>query len=236
MQLNKVWRRKARFDCLIIPALTYSSSKGSIEVVTLLTRVLVDRLDPAFQRPTKPIGPWLKEPPSAPHIHDPVRGYRAVVASPSPVHVIEAPAIEALLQRGFVVVAGGGGGIPVVSGHEGISAVIDKDRTSALLGRQLGCNVLVIATDVEGVMKDFGKPTQQLLKEIQVGITPLEWVSSLPEGSMRPKLEAAIEFVRGRGPNVFAVIGHIDDLIELLQGTRGTRVVDGVRRVVAAKL
>lgn len=210
------------------------------KVVALLTRVLVDRGDPAFKRPTKPIGPWLLERPArGEFLHDEKRGFRALVPSPTPRHVIEAPAIDALLKAGLVVVAAGGGGIPVVQtdrGHHiGIAAVVDKDRTSALLGRQLNCTSLVIATDVQGVMRDFGTPSQQLIREISLDAVP-SWISDLPEGSMRPKVEAAIEFVRGRGAGVFAAIGSIDELEGLMNGTHGTRVVDTSGKSKLSKL
>lgn len=202
-------------------------------LATLLTMVEVDPGDPAFETPTKPIGPvydaetahrlaaergW--------HIAPDGDGFRRVVASPRPQRIFELGPIRTLLEAGTVVICAGGGGIPTVfddrGALHGIEAVIDKDLASALLAKQLGADLLVIATDVEGVYVDWGTPQQRLLGEV----TPEELeVLDLPAGSMRPKAEAACAFARRTGRT--AVIGSLADIGAIVRGTAGTRVSTG---------
>jgi len=199
-------------------------------LATLLTMVEVDREDPAFEHPTKPIGPvydrasaergrrehgWTIAPDGD--------GFRRVVASPEPRRIFELRPIRQLLERGTVVVCAGGGGIPTVYDEHrklhGIEAVIDKDLASGLLARELEADLLVIATDVDGVYVDWGTPQQRRLDSV----TPEELEGlELPSGSMGPKVKAACRFVRETGRP--AVIGSLADIADLVAGTSGTRV------------
>ena len=175
-------------------------------VTVVMTRVEVDEDDPAFENPTKPVGPFydaarartLKEERGWAVQEDAGRGWRRVVPSPRPLQVLELEAVRTLLERGVVVVAAGGGGVPVVSrngGHEGIDAVIDKDHASALLAMGLGAKRLVILTQVPAVFQGFGTDDQRALDTLTPGEDD-EIVARLPAGSMRPKVEAAFRFVR----------------------------------------
>ena len=175
-------------------------------VTVVMTRVEVDEDDPAFENPTKPVGPFydaarartLKEERGWAVKEDAGRGWRRVVPSPRPLQVLELESVRTLLERGVVVVAAGGGGVPVVSrngGHEGIDAVIDKDHASALLAMGLGAKRLVILTQVPAVYEGFGTDDQRALDTLTPGKDD-EIVESLPAGSMRPKVEAAFRFVR----------------------------------------
>jgi carbamate kinase len=199
-------------------------------LATVLTMVEVDRDDPAFSHPTKPIGPVY------PRDHAVVLaadagwsiapdgdGFRRVVASPKPVRIFEIRPIRQLLEQGTIVVCAGGGGIPTVFDEHGdlhgVEAVVDKDATSAMLAEQLDADLLVIATDVDGVYLDWGTPQQRRLGRT----TPAELGTlGLAEGSMGPKVEAAAAFVRATGKR--AVIGSLDELAELVRGTAGTLV------------
>jgi len=199
-------------------------------IATVLTMVEVDRDDPAFGRPTKPIGPiydgetaerlvaekgWAIAPDGD--------AFRRVVASPQPQRIFELRPIRQLLEHGTVVICAGGGGIPTsYDGQrrlEGIEAVIDKDLASSLLARELDADLLVIATDVDGVYDAWGTPEQRLLGHV----APEELESlALPAGSMGPKVRAACEFARQTGHR--AVIGSLADIAELVAGTTGTNV------------
>ena len=203
-------------------------------VTTLLTRVEVDPLDPAFQHPTKPIGPvytqaqaelgvkqknWAIAPDG--------QGFRRVVASPPPLRVIGLEPIRWLMERGALVIAAGGGGIPVAAtpgsrALHGVEAVIDKDLCAGLLARELAADCLMIATDVAAVYIDWGLPSQQALGRV----TPRELAKhSFPAGSMGPKVAAACQFVNETGKR--AVIGSLDDIEAMLLegvGSAGTQV------------
>jgi carbamate kinase len=152
------------------------------------------------------------------------KGWRRVVASPEPHRILDADTIHTLLAAGYVVVAAGGGGIPVVGdgdGWQGVEAVIDKDLTAAILGRQLGADVLVIATDVEHVMVRFGEPDQEAI----TGTTPArlrELAAEFGSGSMSPKVEAAARFVDDGGAR--AVISSLDHIVAAAAGLFGTVV------------
>ena len=204
-------------------------------VACLLTHVRVAGDDPALAHPTKPIGPfysaeqaqelerergWALAP-------DAGRGYRRVVPSPSPREVVEVRAIEALLAAGTCAIACGGGGIPVVARGgrlKGVDAVVDKDRASALLARQLGAERLVILTEVPAVYRAFGTPAQEEVRQVSAADAE-EMLPELAEGSMRPKLEAAADFARTGGETL---ITSVQALADALDGRSGTRVVDGV--------
>jgi carbamate kinase len=206
----------------------------STPVVSLVTQVLVDSRDPAFQHPTKPIGPsYTKE--VAEHyrehlgwtmLHDPTHGFRRVVPSPEPIAIVELDAIKACVDRGLVVIAGGGGGVPVFNDHDiskGVEAVIDKDHTSAILARQLEANVFAIATDVDCVYLDFEKPTQRPLDRITVAMCRQYLKDGqFPPGSMGPKITAAIKYLELGGK--MAVITDHDHLLEALEGRAGTQI------------
>lgn len=201
------------------------------EVATLITRVEVDPKDPAFKHPSKPIGPvyekveseqiaiakgWSMAPDGS--------AFRRVVASPKPVRVLGIKAIRWLLERGAVVIAAGGGGIPVARNMgtndlQGVEAVIDKDLCSSLLARELQADLLVIATDVSAVFLDWGKPTQNALEKV----TPQNLSQyDFAAGSMGPKVEAAQSFVLATGKR--AVIGSLEQIEGMLEGSAGTQV------------
>jgi carbamate kinase len=204
-------------------------------VVSLITQVLVDSRDPAFQNPTKPIGPsYTKEVAESYRDHlgwviaeDPVHGFRRVVPSPEPVAIVELDAIKACVDRGLVVIAGGGGGVPVFNDHDiskGVEAVIDKDHTSAILASQLKADVFAIATDVECVYLDFDKETQRPLDRLTIAQCRqyLE-EGQFPPGSMGPKITAAIKYLELGGRMV--VITDHEHLLLALEGKSGTRIV-----------
>jgi carbamate kinase len=205
-------------------------------VAALVTRTVVDPDDPGFARPTKPIGRYLPHEQALRLIeHGETwedrgeRGWRRLVASPQPVEVLEVPALLTLLAAGFVVVAAGGGGVPVVRGAtgsvHGVEAVIDKDLTAALLARAVDADALVIATDVESAVLAYGTPHARPLG--RVPLAELEGYAAdgqFASGSMGPKVEAAIRFVRSGGGR--SVITALDRIADALEGTVGT-IVEG---------
>jgi len=204
---------------------------GDRPVASLITQTVVDALDPAFQRPTKPIGPvydaeraqtlarergWTVAP-DGPH-------WRRVVASPTPRSIVELSTIQLLLQHDVVVVCAGGGGVPVVvdsaGARHGVEAVVDKDLTSALLARQLDADLLVLLTDVPAVELDWGTPDARALGTVTSTEVRRHQFAA---GSMGPKVEAALSFVRStRRP---ACIGALADAAAIVGGTAGTRIV-----------
>jgi carbamate kinase len=199
-------------------------------VAVVLTRVVVAEDDPAFTSPTKPVGPFydadraraLEDERGWTVREDANRGWRRVVPSPRPLEVLELEAIRTLLESGALVVAVGGGGIPVVARdgrHDGVDAVIDKDHASALLAVGLGAERLVILTQVPGVYTGFGTDEQAALEEIVPGRDE-GLIASLPAGSMRPKVEAAFRFVTETGGEAL-----ITSAEALAAGEPGTRVV-----------
>ena len=201
----------------------------------VVTLVLVDRDDPAFRHPTKPIGAFLTKERAEEHrlkdgwdvAEDAGRGWRRVVASPVPKAILDLDAVRSLLDAGFVVVAAGGGGIAVVedpSGDiSGASAVVDKDLASSLLARQLGAEVLVITTSVEKVCLDYGKPGQRALDAMTVAEAKRYMAEGhFKAGSMLPKVQAIIEFLEGGGRQ--AIITDPEHLAAALEGRGGTRV------------
>ncbi len=205
-------------------------------IVTVVTRVIVDRHDSAFHNPTKPIGPFYSKEEAAkvkeqrPDLvikEDAGRGYRRVVPSPDPKIIAERFAIRALVDAGYVVVACGGGGIPIIeeNGHAvGVEAVIDKDLAGQRLATLIGANIFVILTDVEGAYVNYGTAKQEVIKEITTGKLRNYLVEGqFKEGSMAPKVEAAIRFVESGGER--AIIAALGSLIEALEGITGTHVV-----------
>ena len=192
----------------------------ALGAVCVVTHVVVDLDDPAFAEPTKPIGPWLEEPPGGEAIHDAERGGRRVVPSPLPRDIVELEAIRALVERGETVVCCGGGGIPVAEGR-GVAAVIDKDRASALLAMRLGADRLIVLTDVDAVYQDYLSSEEHVLSTL----TPDEAEQTLPDlpaGSMRPKVEACAAFVRAGGRE--ALITSARALEAALGARAGTRI------------
>ena len=204
-------------------------------VVSVITRMIVDRHDPAFQNPTKPIGPfYTKEEADILRQHKPElvikedagRGYRRVVPSPDPKIIAERFAIRALVDAGFIVVACGGGGIPIIEegGHAvGVEAVIDKDLGGQRLATLIGAQIFVILTDVEGAYINYGKPDQEMIREITSGkLRNYAREGQFAEGSMAPKVEAAIRFVESGGER--AIIASLGKLIEALDNKTGTQI------------
>jgi len=198
--------------------------------VTVLTYVVVDIHDPAFKNPSKPIGPVFSKEEAAQLPYPTVEtadGYRRVVASPKPLTIVEKREIKRLLNEGFLVIACGGGGIPVIRegrGFEGVDAVIDKDLASAKLAQEVGVDIFLIATDTEGVAVNFKKPGQRFFRKL-----PLEEAKRLlqegefPEGSMGPKVEAAIAFLEGGGRR--ALITSIENIQRSVERKAGTEII-----------
>jgi carbamate kinase len=203
-------------------------------VVTVVTQVLVDKNDPAFQRPTKPIGPFYSKETAERKrrdlhwsvVEDAARGYRRVVASPLPKDIIELETIKDCLEHNNVVIAVGGGGIPVILEHgeiRGVEAVIDKDRASALLASKLNIEHLVISTEVPEVYLNYKKIGQQALR-----ISTIEEAKKhladrqFSEGSMKPKIEAALDFLSAGGNLV--TITDPEHLLQALKGKAGTTI------------
>ncbi|MGH9003633.1 MAG: carbamate kinase, partial [Acidimicrobiia bacterium] len=181
------------------------------EIVPLVTHSEVDPADPAFSHPTKPIGPFLTPEEAQAFAaergwavrEDAGRGWRRVVPSPEPVRILESGAIRALLDAGVVVIAAGGGGIPVTptaTGHQGVDAVIDKDYAAERLATSLGADALVLVTSVEAVLLDYGTPQQRAMLEMSVDDAEAHLSDGqFPEGSMGPKVRAAVRFLRHGG-------------------------------------
>jgi carbamate kinase len=205
-------------------------------VATVVTQVLVDRDDPAFAKPSKPIGPFydeeqarlLREENGWSVIEDAGRGWRRVVPSPLPCEVIEWEAIRTLVDAGVMTIATGGGGVPVIRNDagllEGVDAVLDKDRASDLLGRLIGADVLVIITQVDRVCVRFGQPDQKALEKLTIAeARDLLAAGEFPGGSMGPKIEAAISFLEGGGKSV--IITSPEHILTAVAGQQGTTIV-----------
>jgi carbamate kinase len=200
-------------------------------VVGLLTQTVVDHSDRAFADPTERVGPMYDNAEAAElsvrrgwSMARDGAGWRRVVASPHPIAIVERPVIEQLARTGATVVCAGGGGVPVVrqgSGYLGVEAVVDKDMTAATLAIHLKADSLVILTDVPGVMEGFGTPDARVITELDLAAVE----HRLPAGSMGPKVEACVHFVRQTGRA--AVIGALSAATEVLAGSAGTRVVAG---------
>jgi carbamate kinase len=207
-------------------------------VVSLLTRVVVDPDDPAFSKPSKPIGPFYSREEAEHHrdhdgwniVEDSGRGYRRVVASPQPRAIVELDAIRTLSEAGYVLVAVGGGGIPVVREGEGVyrgvEAVIDKDLASSLLAAELKADMLLISTGVPRVSINFKKPDQRELAHMTLEEARRYMdEGQFPAGSMGPKIGAAMRFLEAGGREV--LITSPDMIEEALAGRSGTRITAG---------
>ena len=209
---------------------------ASRPVAAIVTRTRVDENDPGFAQPTKPVGRFLPYEQAKPLIeHGQLwedrgeKGWRRVVASPEPVEVLETGTLMTLLDAGYVVVAAGGGGIPVVrdpeGGVRGVEAVIDKDLTAAVLARSVGADVLVIATDVDNAIVGYGTPEAEPIRTVTLEqMRDIAAAGHFASGSMGPKVEAAMRFVEAGGPrSVITALQHIEKAIT---GNYGT-VIDG---------
>ena len=206
------------------------------EVATLVTQVVVDRDDPAFAQPTKPVGPFyskfrghqLAREKTWAMVEDAGRGYRKVVASPKPIDVVPNRVIRQLVESGRIVVAAGGGGIPVVINgnglYEGVEAVIDKDYAASLLAREVGVDLFIILTAIERVYLDFGRPGQREVPVLTVDEAKQYLAEGqFPPGSMGPKVRAAVEYIEAGGREV--LITKDSHLKAALINRSGTRIV-----------
>ena len=199
------------------------------EVVTLLTQVLVDKEDPAFKNPTKFIGPYFSRKPKSKNKifkEDSGKGYRRVVPSPKPVKILETNAIKRLIQNNFIVIAAGGGGIPVYrykEGLTGVEAVIDKDFTSSLLANSIKAKTLLILTGVKKVSINFNKKNNKFLKTLNIKQAE-EYLAQgqFPPGNMGPKIEASLQFLKKGGKEV--IITDIKNAHKALIGKEGTKI------------
>ena len=224
-----VAQTQAEIGALIESELTAVAERS---VVCLLTHVCIDESDPAFQRPTKPVGPFYSEEQARQLerdrgwivAHDAGRGWRRVVPSPKPLEVVELEAVRTLLAAGTIAIACGGGGIPVSMGDGrllGVDAVIDKDRASSLLAVALGADRLVILTEVDAVYRRWGTDEQEEVRELNASAFE-ELLPQLAAGSIGPKVEASVEFARATGRD--ALITSAVALSEALANRAGTRV------------
>lgn len=229
---------QAQIGYLLAQALRNEFAKRRLDrgVACIVTQTLVDANDPAFRIPTKPIGPYysreadliVKRAKGWKLVHDPARGgWRRIVPSPNPIDIVEKDIVLKLVEdNGLIVIAAGGGGVPVVrTGGRlvGVEAVIDKDLAAAVLAKALGWKTLVVATDVEKVALDFGKPTQKLLDHMSLAEAKKHLAAGqFPPGSMGPKIEAAIEFLEAGGERV--VVTDLEHLIPAIEKKAGTQI------------
>jgi carbamate kinase len=207
----------------------------SKKVVAVVTKTIVNRDDPSFHNPTKPIGSFMSEEEALSHkgefgwhiLEDAGRGFRRVVPSPIPREIIELGLIRLLVDHDHVVIAAGGGGVPVIrneqGGFEGVEAVIDKDLGSSLLARKLGADTFIISTSVDAVYLNFGKKDQKPIRRAKLSEMKRYMAEGhFKPGSMLPKIEAIIEFLEGGGEK--AIITSPDNLLRAVKGEAGTTV------------
>ena len=205
-------------------------------VATIVTQCVVAEDDPGFASPQKPIGPfyspeealYLERTKKWRLVEDSGRGMRRVVSSPHPLEIIESEAIGRLVEAGVIVIAAGGGGIPVVRGEDGrlrgVEAVIDKDRAASILARQLGMKRMVVLTGVPRVALDFGTPRQREISRLTVSEARRELAAGqFPPGSMGPKVESCVDFLESGGER--AIITSPDHLLQAVHGDAGTHIV-----------
>lgn len=221
---------------ILLNALTDALREANIDnhPVVVVSRTLVDKDSPAFKNPTKPIGPSVdtetarqREAEGQQFTEVTPGRWRRVVASPEPIEILDAPAVDALLKAGLLVVAGGGGGIPVIRREdgtlEGVEAVIDKDLSSEMLAHQVKADALVIATNVDNVWIDWGKDTAKPVEEVDIAtLKQLAADGQFAAGSMGPKVDAVVSFVEDGGP--IGIITALDKIGDALQGNAGTVV------------
>ncbi|NJE29966.1 carbamate kinase [Thermococcus sp. 18S1] len=206
-------------------------------VATIVTQTIVDKDDPAFQHPSKPVGPFydeetakkLAEEKGWVVVEDSGRGWRRVVPSPDPKGHVEAPVIVDLVEKGFIVITSGGGGVPVIEEDgqlKGVEAVIDKDLAGERLAEEVNADIFMILTDVNGAAINFGKPDERWLGEVTVEeLRKYYEEGHFKKGSMGPKVLAAMRFVEWGGER--AVIAALDRAVEALEGKTGTQVIKG---------
>jgi len=205
------------------------------KVAAVVTKTIVDRDDPSFQNPTKPIGSFMSEQEALAHktemnwqvMEDAGRGFRRVVPSPIPRKIVELDVIRLLVESGYIVIAAGGGGIPVIRNElgdlEGVEAVIDKDIGSSLLARNLGAGIFIISTPVDAVYLNFGKENQRPIRRATLAeIKQYLQEGHFKPGSMRPKIEAIIQFLEGSGKK--AIITSPENLLKAIRGETGTTI------------
>jgi carbamate kinase len=223
---------------MIEKALLNDFRKRRIEkrVAVVVTQAIVNRDDPSFKHPTKPIGSFMSEEEALKNkkesgwqiMEDAGRGFRRVVPSPIPREMIELDVIRILVERGYIVIAAGGGGIPVIRNEqgelEGVEAVIDKDLGSSLLARNLGADTFIISTAVDAVYLNFGEKNQEPLRRVSLSeIKRYLEEGHFKPGSMRPKIEAVIEFLEAGGEK--AIITSPENLLKAVKGEAGTTIV-----------
>ncbi len=207
------------------------------KVTTVVTQTLVNTDDPSFEHPTKPIGSFMSEEEALANrkefgwevVEDAGRGFRRVVPSPIPREIIELDVIRLLIERGYVVVATGGGGIPVIRNErgeiEGVEAVIDKDLASSLLARNLGADTFIISTAIDAVYLNFGKENQKPIRRATLPeIKKYLAEGHFKPGSMKPKIESIILFLEGGGRK--AIITSPENLLKSVRGESGTTIVN----------
>ena len=208
------------------------------KVVTVITQTLVDKNDPAFSKPAKPIGSFMDKEEAERRqqeqgwsvVEDAGRGWRRVVASPQPKEIVELETVQTLLEKGIITITVGGGGIPVIDpgdgNYEGIAAVVDKDYASSLLARSIGANLFVISTAVEKVAINFGKPEQKWLEQITLAEAKayLAEGTHFAKGSMAPKIQAIIWYLEAM-PNGKALITNPENIGRALKGETGTWII-----------
>ncbi|MFB3814956.1 MAG: carbamate kinase [Terriglobales bacterium] len=217
----------------------------NVPVLSVVTQTVVSADDPAMKNPTKPIGPFYSRAEAEEKrrlygwhiVEDAARGYRRVVPSPEPLDIVELGLIRALVEEGALVVACGGGGIPVVranGGYKGVDAVIDKDRASALLAARLGVDLFIISTDAEFVYLDYKKPTQRPLTRVTADeIEAYYRAQQFPPGNMGPKIESALRFLRDGGKEV--IITSYEHLCAAVSGMAGTHIVPAADRAMQSE-
>jgi carbamate kinase len=215
-----------------------------IPVVTVVTQTVVSADDPAMQHPTKPIGPFYSRADAEERkrqfgwkvVEDASRGYRRVVPSPEPIEIVELEVIQDLVEHGVLVIACGGGGIPVIwkdGKLQGVEAVIDKDRASALLASRLGADLFVISTDTDYVYLDYKKPMQRPLKQVDPAeLDKYFQAGHFPPGNMGPKVESVLRFLRNGGRE--AIVTSCENLGKAIAGTAGTHVLADEERMKIA--
>jgi carbamate kinase len=211
-------------------ALMEIGKNGEKHFVTLITYVVVDEADPAFQKPTKPIGPFYSKEEAVGLPYNMVKtdkGYRRVVASPRPLNIVERREIKKLIEMDFIVICCGGGGIPVIRKERkfrGVEAVIDKDLASSVLAREIRADIFVIATDTAGAAIHWGTPDQKILGKVPLTVME-QYIreNHFPAGSMGPKVEAVTEFFKATGNR--GIICHLEDIEKAIEGRAGTEIV-----------
>lgn len=203
-------------------------------VASIVTQSVVSADDPAMQRPEKPVGPFYSQPEAERRqqqlgwdiVEDASRGYRRVVPSPDPIEIVELEVIRDLVERNVLVIACGGGGIPVIwrnGALEGVEAVIDKDRASALLAAHLGVDLFAISTDTDFVYLDYKRPAQRALQKVRADeLQQYQQAGHFPPGNMGPKIESVLRFLRNGGKE--AIITSCDHLGDAVRGTAGTHI------------